>query len=160
MNFIHATPFISLQYILIFHSHLLVGLPRALFPPDVLAKYSMYFSPLPHTHHVLRPFPFPSFGRPNNIWWEVEIILLFIMKGSLRKTEINHEKPLSSFEPGTFLIQIGKFLSWLSLLCVLNFSVNHWKTLSSFEPGTFLTQMRKSLSRLSLLCVLNFSVNH
>lgn len=70
---------ISLRHILIFHSHLLLCFSRALFPPDVHAKYSMYFSPLPHTCHVLHQSRFPSFRHQNNVWWEVQIILLFIM---------------------------------------------------------------------------------
>jgi hypothetical protein len=71
---------ISLRHMLIFHSHLLLCFPRALFPPDIHAN-TVCLSILLHTHHVLCPAHFPSFGHhPNNIWWEVHIITLFIMK--------------------------------------------------------------------------------
>jgi hypothetical protein len=39
----------------------------------------VHTSPLPHTCHMFRPSHSSRFDHPNNIWWSVQIIKLFIM---------------------------------------------------------------------------------
>ena len=69
----------SWRSILIFSSHLRLGLPSGLFPSGFPHQNPVYASLIPHTRYMPRPSNSSRFYHPNNIGWGVQIIKLLFM---------------------------------------------------------------------------------
>jgi len=71
----------SWRSILIFSSHLHLGLPSGLFPLGFPTKI-LYVPLPPHTYYMLCPSHYSGFDHLKNIWCGVQIIQLLIMQSS------------------------------------------------------------------------------
>jgi hypothetical protein len=72
----------SWRSVLIWSSHLCLGLPDGLLPSDLPHQNPVWISCVIHTCHMPHPYCSFLFDHPNDMWWGIQMIKLFIMEFS------------------------------------------------------------------------------